>query len=316
MEVQRLGERKLIKLIRSLHGYSWANSDSAYIDIGNKRMLITNDSITAKTHIPKGADPRDAGYFFAALNLSDIAAMGGTPKYFMSSMILPGSTDVRYLKDFELGVKKCLAKYHVKIIGGDLKKGAELAMTGIAIGEVKKSSMMQRLGIRAGQALCVTGELGDNAAGYYSWKNGAKNGAKRLLDIEPMIKEGLFLSGNGVKAAMDLSDGIYSAIRQLKDETGLGFDIYFGELPVSRAAKEAKRKYGISIEQLCLNFGGEYELIFTVNQSKFGALKAKAAKHGLKVTRIGKVTRGGNFIVKGGKRINISKYGYEHFITD
>ena len=80
MEIGKLGERKLIEMIRDTYSYAWPDSDSAYIDVGKKRILITNDSITKSTHMPSGAGPEHIGYFFAAINLSDIAAMGGTPQ--------------------------------------------------------------------------------------------------------------------------------------------------------------------------------------------------------------------------------------------
>ena len=128
MEIEKIGERKLIEMIRGAYGYTWPNSDSAYVDAGKNRILITNDAITQSTHMPSGADPVDIGYFFAAINLSDIAAMGGTPRYFMSSLILPPKLDSKYLIGLERGMRKCLDRYNVKMIGGDLKKGRELAL--------------------------------------------------------------------------------------------------------------------------------------------------------------------------------------------
>jgi thiamine-monophosphate kinase len=316
MEIGKIGERKLIEMIRGEYSYAWSNSDSAYFDAGKKRILITNDSITKSTHMPEGADPDDFGYFFAAINLSDIAAMGGTPKYFMSSLILPSSLDSKYVLALERGIRRCLNRYDVKMIGGDTKKGRELALTGIAIGEVDKSTMMHRLRMNAGEALCVTGDLGKNAAGYQGWKAGSKDGAKMLLAVEPRIKEGKFLSKNGVKAAMDLSDGVYSVIHQLRSATGLGFEIFYDKIPVSPEALSASRRYGTSIEQLCLNFGGEYELVFSVKESALEKLRKDAHSRGIKITKMGRIIHGKSVLIKDSKRINISKYGYEHFITD
>lgn len=316
MEIGKLGERKLIEMIRDTYSYAWPNSDSAYIDVGKKRLLITNDSITKSTHMPSGAGPEHIGYFFAAINLSDIAAMGGTPKYFMSSLILPSDLDSGYVVALERGIRKCLNRYNVRMIGGDTKKGRDLALTGIAIGEVDRSKMMHRLKMKEGELLCVTGNLGKNAAGYQRWKRGSKDGAKLLLAVEPRIKEGRFLSENGVKAAMDLSDGVYSVIHQLSSATGLGFEIFYDKIPVSTEAMAASRKYGIGIEQLCLNFGGEYELVFSVKESTFERLRLEASSRGIKITKIGRIIRGKNVLIKDSKRINIRKYGYEHFITD
>ncbi len=316
MEIGKLGERKLIERIRAAYSYAWPNSDSAYVDVGKNRLLITNDSITQSTHIPSGANPMDVGYFFAAINLSDIAAMGGLPLYFMSSMILPPKLDSKYLIGLERGIRKCLNRYNVKMIGGDLKKGRELVLTGIAIGEVDKSRMMQRLNMKDSEALCVTGELGRNAAGYYEWKRGSKTGAAMLLDVDPKINEGRFLSDNGIKAAMDLSDGVYSAIHQLSSATGLGFEIFYDSIPVSQEASAVNMKQGIDIEQLCLNFGGDYQLMFSVKEAEFERLRRKALARRIRITRIGRIIGSKNVLIRDSKRINIRKYGYEHFITD
>ncbi len=316
MEIGKLGERKIIRLIRSVYRYKWPDSDAAYIDFGKKRILITTDSITRHSHIPNCAMPEDVGYFFAAINLSDIAAMGGTPKYFMSSFILPDSLDSDYLVSLEAGIRRCLSRYHVKMIGGDLKEGRELSMTGIAIGEVDKLKMMQRLRVRDGDAICVTGSLGGNAAGYYLWKRGSKEGARKLLDVHPRINEGKFLSENGVRASIDLSDGVYSAISQLKDATGLGFEIYYDNVPVDKLARKLSLRYGTSLEQMCLNFGGDYELFFSIKESMLNALMRNAKRKRIRITRIGTVTGTDNFLVKGTKRERITKRGYEHFVKD
>ncbi len=313
MEIRRYGERGLIRLIRSVYDYSWEDSDAARIEIGNRYLLITNDSITKATHIPDSASPEAVGYFFAAINLSDIAACGGTPKYFMSSLILPKATDSRYLIGMEVGIRECLNRYNVKVIGGDFKEGKELAMTGIAIGEVDKALAMERKNFKAGDVLCVTGSLGSNAAGYYMWKNGKKEGAKALLGVEPRIKEGIFLSKNGVRAGIDLSDGVYSAISRISTIAGVGFEIHYDRLPISASASKVHARYGISTEQLCLNFGGEYELLFSISEPEFESLRRKAARNGIAINMIGKVTENGNVLIKDGAKRVIRYCGYEHF---
>jgi thiamine-monophosphate kinase len=316
MEAWKLGERRLIDVVRRAYDYAWAESDSAFFDLGRRRVLITNDSITQSTHIPNGAKPEDAGYFFAAINLSDIAAMGGRPLYFMSSIIIPAGFDTKYLIAFEKGVRRCLDSYGAKVIGGDLKKGREFALTGIAIGEVERSRMMCKLNMKEGEALCVTGELGRNAAGYYYLRMSPQKGAAMLLDVEPKIREGMFLSANGIRAATDLSDGVYSSVYQLNRSLGVGFEIDYASIPVSEEARVVNKRQGISIEQMCLNFGGDYQLMFSVDEKVLDGLKRKAAAKNIKITRIGTLKGRRNVLVSGSKRIYIRKRGYEHFISD
>ncbi len=313
MRLDRLGERAAIGRIRSVYGYGWPDSDCSFIPFGSKYMLITTDSIAEHTHVPKGARAENVGYFFAAVNLSDIAAMGGTPRYFMEALVLPRKTESRYLEGVQRGIKRCLDRYGVRLIGGDLKQGTEMVMTGIAIGDVDRERMMLRTKVRTGEMLCVTGMLGRNAAGYQMWKTGRSGGARILLDIEPHLKEGRFLSANGIAAAMDLSDGVYSAIEQINASTGKGFEIFHDSIPADPLAARVSQSMGIAIEDLCLNFGGEYCLMFTVPAPRAAKLISDAALRGISISVIGRVYGKRNVLVKDGKCRPISKRGYEHF---
>jgi thiamine-monophosphate kinase len=309
-----IGERGLIELIRAQYGYSWPDDDSAAIEMGKEYLLITTDAISRGSHVPEGASMEKVGYFFAALNLSDIAAMGGRPKYFMSALTFPKDTPVDDLLKIERGIRRCLAKYGVRLIGGDLKQGKELNMAGIAIGAVPRRRILKRTGIRRGDVLCVTGSLGKNAAGYYMWKRyGGKKWAEMLIDIEPRVKEGMFISEYGASSAIDLSDGLFSAISQLGRINRCGFLIDYYKVPIDSRARHVSNKLGIDIEQLAFNFGGEYELLFTVPKSKFARMKAAAARKEVMISEIGKASEKGLAMLKGGMVRRIKGSGYEHF---
>jgi thiamine-monophosphate kinase len=314
MILSKLGERNIIDKIRSAYDYEWVDDDCSYFLEKNKYILITVDSISKSMHIPDPVDPVKVGYFLAAITLSDIAAMGGIPRYFMSALTLPKNMDLQYLKKIEKGIAKCLYKYNTVMFGGDCKEGSELVMSGIGIGEVNKNRILKRDGMKVGDIICVTNSLGKNSAGYYLWKlKNSKKGAEKLLEVEPRIKEGLIISKHGATAAMDLSDGIYSSIAQLKKITGLGFFIDFSKIPVSPFAKKVHEELDISIEELTLNYGGDYELLFTISPEKWVALKKIAEKNNFKFTEIGHVKKGRNVLLKDGKEHEIKKRGYEHF---
>lgn len=314
MILSKLGERTIIDNIRSVYDYEWVDDDCSYFLEKNKYILITVDSISKSMHIPDPVDPVKVGYFLAAINLSDIAAMGGTPRYFMSALTLQKNMELKYLKKIEKGIAKCLSKYNTLMIGGDCKEGSELVISGIGIGEVNKNKILKRDGMKVGDMLCVTNSLGKNSAGYYLWKlKNSKKGAEKLLEVEPRIKEGQIISKNGATSAIDLSDGIYASIAQLKKITGLGFFIDFSKIPVSPLAKKVHEELGISIEELTLNYGGDYELLFTIPPEKWKALKKVAEKNNLKLTEIGYVKKGRNVLLKDGKEHEIKERGYEHF---
>lgn len=309
-----MGERAIIEAIRKQYRYSWPDDDSAYIDMGSRYLLLTTDSISEKSHIPKGADSSNVGYFFAALNLSDIAAMGGKPEYFMAAMSFPKKMGVETLLQIEKGMRRCLDRYNVKLIGGDLKQSTEMHMTGVALGSVQKSRILKRDNIKRGDLLCVTGRLGKNAAAYYMWKRyGSKRWANMLIDIEPRVKEGMLIAEYGASAAIDLSDGVFSAVVQLMKLSGKGSEIDYSRIPVHREALAVNKRLGISIEDLALNFGGEYELMFTISKRKFNRLRHAAARRGFSISEIGRITGKKCILVKDGVHMEITKKGYEHF---
>lgn len=309
-----LGERKLIAMVRRQYGYAWSDDDAAAIDSGKNYTLITTDAISKGSHIPDGAGLANVGYFFAALNLSDIAAMGGKPKYFMAAMTLPKRMPARDLAIIESGIRRCLEKYAVRLIGGDLKQGMELNLAGIAIGTVPKERILRRSGAKQGDLVCITGKLGKNGAAYYMWKsNKQKKWANLLINIEPRIKEGLLISEFKASCAIDLSDGLFSAVSQLNHISRQGFEIEYDKVPVHSIAKTASRKLGIGIEEIAFNFGGEYELLFTISKANFLRLERAAKRKGMKISVIGRVYGRSLVLIKNGKRIEIKKMGYEHF---
>ncbi len=312
MHLNDLGERKIIKSLMDLYG-TVVEDDAFYFESAGEYILITTDSISKETHIPDNVNPEKAGYFFASLNLSDIAAMGGIPEFFMTSYSMKGDTDFDFFFDFNKGILDCLKKYNVSMVGGDTKEGPDFVATGIAIGRVEKDRIMKRKNVKNGDVVGVTNYLGKNAAGYYLWKNGFDEGADILIDIEPRINEARELSRLGVKSAMDLSDGIFSVVHQLKKQTGLGFKIYYEKLPKHPIALKVMDELKIPGEEIFLNFGGEYEIFFTVNRELWDTVEKGMKQKGYMVTQIGEVWEGDNLLIKNNEEVKIEKYGYEHF---
>lgn len=314
LKLMDIGERRSIEAIRNVYPYSWQDDDCYHFISGGEHMLITTDSMTPGQHLPKEADVEKMGYFFAATNLSDIAAMGGKPRYFMTALTMPRHTSIKYLKELERGMHKCLIRYGTRMVGGDLKEGS-FEMTGITIGEARKGELLRRKGTHLGDLLCVTGELGKNAGAYELWKrHRTRKWANAMIDVEPRIREGRIIAKAGATAAMDLSDGVNAATYQLGKINNCGFEIDYSALPIHRLALEASTRFGNSIEYLALDFGGEYELAFTISRRNFVKVAARMERQGMHVTAIGRATKAGRMLIKNGKRIKISSRGYEHFL--
>ncbi len=308
-----LGERGAIGEIRKIYGYGWPEDDSFYFKTGGGYTLLTTDMIKGATHVPTGASSESVGYFAAAINLSDIAAMGGVPKYFMSAIAMPKDSDVAELKGIERGIAKCLKKYSTRMAGGDLKEG-ELTIAGFAVGEVESRRIIRRKGVRVGDVLCVTGKLGKNAAAFRMYaENPSGKMADMVLEVEPRIPEGRVLGANGVVAGMDLSDGVYSAISQLGRINKIGFEIDAETIPVHPLVDDVVKKLGADRNDLALNFGGEYELLFTVSKNGYDRVRKAMMRRGFAITAIGSAIRGASRLIKDGKGLPIIKTGYEHF---
>jgi len=296
MHLNDLGERKLINRIWDKIGRKEEYDDCVYILRGDHYELITTDFIGEKTHFMKDWSPYLVGKFFASLNLSDIAAMGGIPEIFMASLFFSRDYPVDYLDDFIKGMNSLLEEFNTVYRGGDLKESLLGGMSGIAIGWVEKDKILRRKGAMKDDGIYVTGELGKQAAGYYLWKQGVEEGYKYLLDIYPRVNEGRILAGRAT-SCMDISDGLNSTINQMENINGLGFKIYFDELPIHKLAFEVSEEYGIPIEHLVLEFGGEYELFYTSPEKIVGREIGTVDKKG-GIFKNGKLMKGG---------------GYEHF---
>jgi thiamine-monophosphate kinase len=312
MKIDGMGERNLIKNIMDIFP-DIINDDSFYFDNGSNYILITTDITNNVKHYPENADPEKMGYFFVSLNLSDIAAMGGIPDYFLSSFSMSRDIEYEFFEEFLLGMKKCLNKYNVKMAGGDTKEGIGFTASGMVVGHVEKDRIMLRRNFRPGMYVGITNDLGKNASGYYMWINGEEEGANILIDIEPRIEESRRLSELGVKAAMDLSDGIYSSIYQLKNITGTGFRIYFDKIPRNPLVKYVNENYGVDEKELLLNFGGEYEILFGIEKDRWDFVYKKMDEYGYKISIIGETYNGENVLVENGSEIKIDGRGYEHF---
>ncbi len=267
MQLSDLGEREAIDRIWKVAGRAMPYDDCVYVASEDKYTLYTMDFIGEGTHFIREWNAALIGSFFASINLSDIAAMGGIPEFFMASMFFPRDASVNFLESFVRGMLSLLDKFNVPYYGGDFKESRNMGMTGFAVGHVEKDKILRRDKLNYGEGVFLTGPLGKQAAGYILWKKGHEEGVKYILDVIPRIHEGRSIAGMG-SACMDLSDGILAAVRFLRNSK-YGIRIDFDELPVHPLAYEVAEDYKIPLISL-LTFGGEYELIYTASTRVLG----------------------------------------------
>jgi thiamine-monophosphate kinase len=281
--------------------------------IGDSYFLVTTDVVFGRTHVPEPMTPFQAGWYVAAVNFSDIAAMGGKPLGLLMALGLPRDMEYEDLEQCILGAQTCCGEYGTEIIGGDTKESEEFTIAGTAVGSVPKDGILLRKGSQTGDQLCVTGPLGRAACGYFALKRGLnlEDAISALMTPRPRISEGMTLASTGaVTACMDISDGLASSLHQMTEHGGSHFRVAYEEVPKSQ---DTTAFPDIPQEDLVLYFGGDYELVFTVQRDSLWDVQKALDRIGAKLWRIGEVTDSGeNTITRGQEEHPLPNRGWEH----
>jgi thiamine-monophosphate kinase len=316
-----MGERKAIDLIFTL--LSKGNTaveigdDCAVLDFGEEHLLVSTDMIHQDTHLPQGMTPFQIGWFVVAINLSDIAAKGGTPLGVVLSLGLPRESSDSFLKELMSGADACATRFNTSIIGGDTKENPSVTIAGTAVGTVNKQEFMPRRGARPGDVVAVTGSLGGAGAGLYALQHGLQDviSLKRLLEPIPCLQEGRALARlRCVTSCMDISDGLSSSLYQLRKLNSVGFEINGERIPIASELAKLQRNKDIDIYEYALHSGGDYELMLTLPSDCLAQATQALEEIGTQLTRIGGVTETKEITkIFNGKRTILSDRGYEHF---
>ena len=311
MLLKEKGERGLLKgILERIRSPSCLGpgDDAAVVSLGDNELVVSSDVVTFERHRPEGTSFREFGWMAAAVNFSDIAAMGATPKWLVVSITMPPELDENDVYEIMIGIDKCAEFCNAEIIGGDTKTGEGMVCC-TAIGTMT-GDPMKRSGARPGDVVLVTGTLGSPAAGMTALKNGAdEEDALRSLRLPiPRVDEGLLLQKLGATSCMDLSDGLATAMHGICEASSVGMDILWEALPEGPGVDTMCQH--MDKEQMMLYFGGEYELLFTLPKSKMEELYASD----IDVSVIGIVTDSGDVcMIRDGERREVSNGGYEHF---
>ncbi len=305
-----LGERQLVRNITEILGIA-EKDDCAVLDAGDRYLVWTTDMLHRETDFPPAAMPWQMGWMTAAVNLSDLAAMGAEPLGLLMAVGVPPDAEIGFLDELFSGLRDCARKYGTEILGGDLDSHRELTLTGSALGRVEKDLILRRRGARPGDLVCTTGSLGSAGAGLRQVLDQglAKTKlAKRLLEPVPRLVEGQALARSGaVTAMMDNSDGLALSLSDLAEASGLGFVIREDQIPVSAEVEEEAETKKDMID-LVLHAGGDFELLFSVRPKGI-----EAAREACDLTVIGVAVEKGVWIESGGVRRPLLPRGYEHF---
>lgn len=311
--------------------------DAAVILPSGKYLLATTDMMVEGVHFDLAyITPYQLGFKLISVNVSDIYAMGGTPRHVLLNIAMGGGTTARFVTNLMRGVEDALNLYRIGLVGGDLSSSKSgMALSATLFGSAR--TYVGRAGARVGDGIYVTGTLGDSACGLHLLKKIGKTIPLRLARsapsahsegmrcfrvegmsgvirlpwriAEPLVRRHLLpiardprTVARDASAMIDVSDGLLIDLARLCDESGTGARLYETAIPVSPQTREAAQCLGLDPLTLALTGGEDYELLFTSARRKRGA------------TMIGIITGSRKTIVDAsGRERAFSDGGYQHF---
>ena len=294
-------------------------------------LLITTDLLTEGIHFDlRFQTLEDVGHKTAVANLSDIAAMGGTPLYLLISLAIPKIHKPLSMQSLYKGIMGLCQTYGVQLIGGDTSGSRrDLMITGTLVGQVKPQRALQRCGAQVGDRIYVTGTLGDSRAGLAILQQRTRSMStptftktekflvKRHLRPIPRLEIGQALAKYQMAtAAIDISDGFSGDIHHLCKASGVGALIWEESLPLSDSCSRYCTQHKLNATQLGLAGGEDYELAFTSPPKFHNKLIRLAEKLALPITWVGEVQPqafGVQLKVPGGRNRKLLQTSFDHF---
>ena len=296
-------------------------------------QIITTDALVEGIHFDRRfSSLADVGYKAIAVNVSDVAAMGGTPSFILLSLMLPDGTSVEDLDALLDGVLEMAVEARVTIAGGNVTRSpAPLIVDVTALGHVRPRRVLTRSGGRPGDALYVTGAVGGAAAGLGWLRESAASltigslrepsdpamaaAVLRHRRPQPRLRIGAVLGRARVASAcMDLSDGLADAVRQVAEASGTGAILDASALPIDLAARSWFTTRQGDPVAAALSGGDDYELLFTVPARTSRRLRSvESVAAGVPLTRVGELTRDTTLIVLREERPEPLPQGFTHF---
>ncbi|HWC32726.1 MAG TPA: thiamine-phosphate kinase [Actinomycetota bacterium] len=302
--------------------------DAAVVEPGRHDGVLTADMLIENVHFRRGrGSPTDLGYKAVVVNVSDVAAMGGSPRYAVTCVALPPSVEAPWVVELYGGMRQAAEDHGMSVIGGDTNRAGGVVIAVTVYGEVARGSAVTRAGARVGDRVVVTGRLGAAAGGL------------RLLEADPQdvkdalgtpwerdlaeahqrptarVGEGQMLAQAGATAMIDISDGLAIDLSRLCAESGVGARIRVDDVPVAAALGELAAVTGDDPLQMALYGGEDYELLATLAPEAVAALGERMPlQYGTSLTDIGEVTEEGLFAVDAdGRESALEPRGWDHF---
>ena len=331
MSLKNLGEDGLIRLFsqheicRARPGSHGIGDDCAVLAAspeGSVRLVTTDLLVEGVQFLRDATKPEDVGHKSLAVNLSDIAAGGGSPRDVFLSLACPPDLDESWIRGWWNGFSRLAASSGVVLMGGDTTRSpGPIFVSVTVIGDIDARHVKHRSGGRAGDAVYVTGTLGDSAEGWEILRGAAPapdpSTRERLVTRHvaptPRLAWGAWLGARGeVRAMMDLSDGLSVDLGRLSAASQCGACIEVDRLPLS---DELRRSAGARALERAVYGGEDYELLFVVDAAEVAAFESAAAREVPGTfQRIGRLTAGsGLSFERNGQAVRVEGRSFEHF---
>jgi thiamine-monophosphate kinase len=280
-----------------------------------QQLAISVDTLVADVHFPARGDPALIAQKALRCNLSDLAAMGATPLAFTLALTLP-SADENWLAEFSSGLRACAKEFDIALIGGDTTRGPQYIVTIQVIGLIPNGFALLRSGAKSGDAIFVTGTLGDARAAldYLTLPEPQLNAQQRFFlqryyTPTPRLKLAQALR-DIASAAIDVSDGLSADLGHILERSAVGAQIDIEKLPLSSALR-----HSVDARRFALHGGDDYELCFTANNNRTDDIVRLAQQHATPIARIGEIIAGSGLCARtaNGDVIPITAASYTHF---
>jgi len=276
----------------------------------NFYLLFTTDMLVENDHFSlKYSKPEQIGMKAIEQNVSDIAAMGGSPKFAVISLALPSNIDVEFVDKLYDGINKKCKKYRISIVGGNITHSEEIVVNVAMLGIVEKKFLALRNGAKIGDLIFCSGNVGKSSVGLELLRNGISgNSVKHHLEPKSRLDLSRKLVKIGINSMIDVSDGVASEVRHICKESKVGAVIYADKIPISKDTVSDTKKLNKNPLDFALYGGEDFELVFTADKNKLSKLKK------LDVSIIGEIVDKKSSIkmVKNNKKVKLES-GFDHF---
>ncbi len=335
MELKEIGEFGLIKrlsrgaVVRKENIIRSIGDDAAvFRAYPEEVILFTTDMLVERIHfLKKATSGYNLGYKSLAVNLSDIAAMGGNAREAFCSIAIPKAVDIEFVENIYEGMKTLAAEFNVNLLGGDTTSSKiDLIINVSVIGSAPENEILYRNRAQCGDKIFTTGFLGESRAGCFLITNDIQACFKGCETLKashflprPYLKEGKFLARQkGVHAAIDISDGLSSDLEHILEESGKGAQIFADTIPISQDLKNFCRQFSFDPVQFALSGGEDYALLFTVSSDNAEKVKKNYEKiFPRPIYELGVITETNNMelVFSDGTVQQILPKGWDHFLT-